>query len=109
MTFEQEPNLRLATYEAEPSDHVATVYHLAAIARGIPDVTIGRYAEVSETDETYAPVTKGSTAVALAGLVVAIEEFINHNFPGLTLADLRTLATKTSMPHDSLYRVATGD
>lgn len=99
MTLEQE-SVRL--YGAGATEPTAPT----AIVRRLPERATGPWVqhpedrgEVIEPDESPSSVTKASKVIALASLFVAIEGFLDRNYPGLTLSDLRALAASESAPH----------
>ena len=92
MTFDQESGGLHCANTADPTTQAADVRRLREAGPGPRAQHSMHRDEAIEPDESYSTVTKGSRVIALANLFVAIEAFVDRNYPGLTLSDLRALA-----------------
>ena len=97
MTFEQESGRLPHAGAAERTAQAAIVRRLRELKTGPLAQHSTHRDEAIEPDESYSSVTKASRVIVLANLFVAIEAFVDRNYPGLTLSDLRALAANESV------------
>jgi len=109
MTLEQASWARFVSRSSQDETQAGTGYGVSVEDRPAPLRAVTRCVEVVEADETFGHVTTGATALALADLLGAIEQYLERNLPGVSLADLRRLTATASVPSGVMRPVASGE
>ena len=109
MTLEQASRARFVSRSSQDETQAGTGYGVSVEDRPAPLRAVTRCVEVVEADETFGHVTTGATALALADLLGAIEQYLERNLPGVSLADLRRLTATAPVPNGVIHPAASGE